>query len=87
MPVMLEKSTLETKNQLPCCLSSVLIQTFLQNLKQFTLQHTGRILFDVKCAVCDDNSSGKHYGIFACDGCAGFFKVKLEYFLNVCISF
>lgn len=28
----------------------------------------GRILTDVPCKVCRDNSSGKHYGIFACDG-------------------
>ena len=29
---------------------------------------SGRILTDVPCKVCHDNSSGKHYGIFACDG-------------------
>lgn len=36
-----------------------------------------RILLDIPCHVCEDHSSGKHYGIYACDG-----LVKLLLYIN-----
>uniref|UniRef100_H2Z6Z0 Retinoid X receptor n=1 Tax=Ciona savignyi TaxID=51511 RepID=H2Z6Z0_CIOSA len=34
------------------------------------------------CAVCGDRASGKHYGVYSCEGCKGFFKRTVRKFLT-----
>lgn len=45
-------------------LSEILCE-FLLNFTQYFL---GDRLLDIPCKVCGDRSSGKHYGIYSCDG-------------------
>jgi len=48
----------------------------------FSVQSTAPAVSKHICSVCGDRASGKHYGVYSCEGCKGFFKRTVRKYLT-----